>query len=114
MKNYVIILRILLLVVVGVFIWSGIKPASYFDWAAEVLPGVVSTVIIIAIYRKFKLTTLSYSVIALICILTFIGGHYTYPDVPFFNWLKETFHLKRNHYDRFVHLMSGLLIIVIL
>ncbi len=103
----------LLLIVLIIFVWSVIKPASYLDWVAEVSPAVVAIVIVIAIYNKFRFTTFSYFIIALLSILTFIGGHYTYSEVPLFNWIKEAFHLKRNDYDRFGHFLKGLMAIVI-
>ncbi|MBG9455563.1 membrane protein [Lysinibacillus sphaericus] len=104
---------ILLLIVLIIFVWSVIKPVSYLDWLAEVSPAVVAIIIVVAIYNKFRLTTLSYFIIALLSILTFIGGHYTYSEVPLFNWIKEEFHLKRNDYDRFGHFLKGLMAIVI-
>ncbi|MBD3108208.1 DUF2238 domain-containing protein [Bacillus sp. AGMB 02131] len=104
---------ILLIIVIGVFIWSVIKPTSYLDWIAEVSPAVVVLIIVTATYHKFRFTTLSYCIIALLSILTFIGGHYTYSEVPIFNWIKEEFDLKRNNYDRFGHLLKGLSAIVI-
>lgn len=103
----------LLFVVFIIFIWSVIKPASYLDWLAEVSPAVVILGIIIATYHKFRFTTLSYCIIALLSILTFIGGHYTYSEVPLFNWIKEEFHLNRNNYDRFGHFLKGLGVIVV-
>jgi len=103
----------LLLVVIIVFIWSVIKPATYLDWLAEVSPAVVVLIIVIATYNKFRFTTLSYFIIALLSILTFIGGHYTYSEVPLFNWIKDAFDLKRNNYDRFGHLLKGLSAIVV-
>lgn len=103
----------LLVVVVLVFIWSVIKPLEFLTWVAEVSPAVVVLIIVIAIYNKFRLTTLSYFIIALLSILAFIGGHYTYTEVPFFNWLKDEFHLERNHYDRFGHFLKGLSAIVV-
>lgn len=103
----------LLLVVMIIFIWSMVKPASYLDWLAEVSPAVVIVVLVIATYNKFRFTTLSYIIIALLSILTFIGGHYTYSEVPLFNWIKEEFHLHRNHYDRFGHFLKGLGVIVV-
>lgn len=103
----------LLLIVLAVFIWSAIKPATYLDWLAEVSPAVIALIVVISIYKKFKFTSLSYIIIALLSILTFIGGHYTYSEVPLFNWIKEEFHLHRNHYDRFGHFLKGLLAIVI-
>lgn len=103
----------LLLVVMIIFIWSMVKPTSYLDWLAEVSPAVVIVVLVIATYNKFRFTTLSYIIIALLSILTFIGGHYTYSEVPLFNWIKEEFHLHRNHYDRFGHFLKGLGVIVV-
>ncbi|MCX2827239.1 DUF2238 domain-containing protein [Bacillus pseudomycoides] len=103
----------LLLIVTAVFIWSVIKPARYSTWAAEAIPAVLGLIIIIAIYNKFRFTTLSYIVIAILAIIMFIGGHYTYSKVPLFNWIKDVFDLNRNHYDRFGHLIKGLFTIVI-
>ncbi|MFJ8460497.1 DUF2238 domain-containing protein [Lysinibacillus xylanilyticus] len=103
----------LLLIVVIIFVWSVIKPATYLDWLAEVSPAVVAIIIVVAIYNKFRFTTFSYVIIALLSILTFIGGHYTYAEVPLFNWIKEEFHLQRNNYDRFGHFLKGLMAIVI-
>ena len=36
-----------------------------------------------------------------------VGGHYTYAEVPLFNWLRDTFGLSRNHYDRVGHFAQG-------
>ena len=103
----------LLIVVTLVFIWSAFKPAEILTWVAEVSPAVVVWIIVIATYNKFRLTSLSYFIIALLSILTFIGGHYTYEEVPLFNWIKDEFHLNRNHYDRFGHFLKGLSVIVV-
>lgn len=104
----------LLLLVVAVLIWSVIKPTDFLTWVAESSPSIVVLIILIAIYRKFRLTTLSYTIIAILSILTFIGGHYTYSEVPLFNWLQDTYDLKRNHYDRFGHFLKGLSAIVVM
>ncbi len=112
-KNETKIHLILLLIVGAVFIWSAIKPVGYRIWTLEVLPAVIGLLVVIAVYKKFQLTTLSYIIIAILSIFTFIGGHYTYSEVPLFNWIKDDFHFERNHYDRFGHFLKGLLIIVI-
>ncbi|WP_257958687.1 DUF2238 domain-containing protein [Bacillus sp. V3-13] len=104
----------LLFLVAAIFIWSMIKPTGgYLTWALEVAPAVVGLIIAIATYNKFRLTTLSYIIIAILAIIMFVGGHYTYSRVPLFNWLKDVYDLKRNHYDRFGHLIKGLIVIVI-
>jgi putative membrane protein len=40
-------------------------------------------------------------------MILFVGGHYTYARVPPFDWLKDTFHLSRNYYDRVGHFAQG-------
>ncbi|KON70771.1 membrane protein [Peribacillus butanolivorans] len=103
----------LLLVVTAVFIWSVINPAGYLNWALEVSPAIVGLIIVIATYSKLRLTTLSYIIIAILMILMFVGGHYTYSKVPLFNWIKDVLNLNRNDYDRFGHFLKGLFAIVI-
>jgi putative membrane protein len=105
----------LLFIVLVVLIWSLIKPGEgYMVWLMEVLPSIIVIIFLISIYNKFRLTTLSYVIITLLVLLTFIGGHYSYSKVPFFNWIRDYFDLQRNHYDRFGHLLKGLMVIVVI
>ncbi|MCM3719347.1 DUF2238 domain-containing protein [Fictibacillus phosphorivorans] len=103
----------LLATVIVFFIWSSIKPAHYPIWILEVGPSVLLILTVLFLYKKITLTNLSYSIIALLTILTFIGGHFTYDDVPLFDWIQHHYHLERNHYDRFGHFLKGLTVIVI-
>ncbi len=104
---------LLLLIVAAVFVWSAIRPTSYAVWALEVAPALVGLAIVMALYRRFRLTTMSYVIIAMLAVLMFIGGHYIYSKVPFFNWIKDAFHFERNHYDRFGHFLKGTFAIVL-
>jgi len=105
----------LLFVVMLVLIWSLIKPEEgYMVLLMEVLPSVLVLVFLISRYNQFRLTTVSYVIITLLVILTFIGGHYSYSKVPLFTWIKDYFDLQRNHYDRFGHFLKGLMVIVII
>ena len=36
-----------------------------------------------------------------------VGGHYTYAEVPLFDWIKEVFDWERNNYDKLGHLAQG-------
>jgi putative membrane protein len=36
-----------------------------------------------------------------------VGGHYTYAEVPLFNWFKDIFDLARNNYDKVGHFAQG-------
>ncbi|MFL6562291.1 MAG: DUF2238 domain-containing protein [Bacillus sp. (in: firmicutes)] len=105
----------LLFVVMLVLIWSLIKPEEgYMVLLMEVLPSVLVLIFLVSTYNKFRLTTVSYVIITLLVILTFIGGHYSYSKVPLFSWIKDYFGLQRNHYDRFGHFLKGAMVIVII
>ena len=97
----------LLFIVVAVVIWSGWRPYDRFTWWLEASPAIAGIAILLATYRRFRLTTLCYVLIALhMCVLC-VGGHYTYARVPAFDWLRPIFGWERNHYDRLGHLMQG-------
>jgi putative membrane protein len=98
----------LLAAVIAVILWSSWRPHDLFTWGLEVTPGLAGLAILLATYRRFRFTTLCYTLIALhICVLC-VGGHYTYARVPLFDWLRPIFGWERNHYDRLGHLMQGL------
>ncbi len=82
-------------------------------WSAEAIPALVILAIAIFKYKSFRLTTMSYLIIAILSITMFIGAHYTYSKVPLFNWIKDYFDLERNHYDRLGHFLKGLSVIII-
>jgi putative membrane protein len=99
---------VLLSIVAIVIGWSGWQPYDRLTWWLEVSPAIAGTAILLATYRRFRLTTLCYVLIALhMCVLC-VGGHYTYARVPAFDWLRDIFGWERNHYDRLGHLMQGL------
>lgn len=58
-------------------------------------------------HRRFPLTRLASVLIAMHMMILCVGGHYTYAEVPLFDWIKETFGLARNHYDRVGHFAQG-------
>lgn len=96
-----------LFVFFSVLIWSGINPKDYFTWFLEVLPALIGIVILAGTFNKFRLTQLTYILILIHCIILMIGGHYTYAEVPLFDWIKNYFDLERNNYDKIGHLAQG-------
>ncbi len=99
--------KIWLLIFTIVFVWSAIKPADFFTWVLEVSPAVIGLVVLLATRRTFPLTALVYWLILLHCIVLMVGGHYTYAAVPLFDWIRDTFDLQRNNYDKVGHLVQG-------
>lgn len=82
-------------------------PKDMFTWVLEVLPAVIGLLILLVTYNRFRLTSLTYCLIWLHAIILVIGGHYTYAEMPLFNWLRDTFDLARNYYDRLGHFAQG-------
>lgn len=87
--------------------WSVIKPHDLFTWFLETFPAMAGAVILASTYKRFRLTTLVYGLIWSHAIILLVGGHYTYAEVPLFNWVRDMFHLSRNHYDRVGHFAQG-------
>jgi putative membrane protein len=98
---------LLLLGVAAVFVWSGWRPADRLTWWLEIFPGLAGLIILAATYRRFRFTTLCYTLIALHISVLCVGGHYTYAHVPLFDWLRPIFGWHRNHYDRLGHFFQG-------
>jgi putative membrane protein len=94
-------------IVVGVLIWSGVAPYDRPTWVLEVFPVLIALPLIATTRRRFPLTDLLLSMIALHCIVLMIGGHWTYARVPAGDWLRDALHLARNPYDRLGHFMQG-------
>lgn len=97
----------LILILTAVFIWSAIQPADDLTWFLEVAPVLIALPILYYTYQQFPLTPLLYVLILGHAIILMIGGHYTYAEVPAFNWLRDTFELSRNYYDRVGHFAQG-------
>jgi len=97
----------LLLGVIAVLAWSGIAPKDRFTWFLEAAPVLIAVPILVATRARFPLTPLAYVLVAVHASILMIGGHYTYAEMPLFNWLRDTFDLARNHYDRVGHVAQG-------
>lgn len=89
----------------SVLIWSGIDPKDQVTWLLEVSPGIVGGLLLLVTYRRFPLTPLLYTLILAHCVILFVGGHYTYAEVPLFDGL---FGSERNNYDKLGHFFQGL------
>lgn len=88
--------------------WSAWHPKDLFTWVLEVLPALIGISIVAATYTRFKLSDLAYLAILLHSMVLMVGGHYTYAEVPLFNWLRDDhIGLVRNDYDRLGHFAQG-------
>ncbi len=91
----------------AVLVWSALNPHDTFTWFLEVLPALIGFIILALSYKSFPLTPLLYTLILIHMIILMVGGHYTYAEVPLFDWIKETFDQSRNNYDKVGHFAQG-------
>jgi putative membrane protein len=90
-----------------VLIWSAVSPKDQFTWFLEVIPALIGLVILAVTYKKFQLTPLLYALILIHMVILMVGGHYTYAEVPLFDWIKEVLDQSRNNYDKVGHFAQG-------
>ena len=92
------------------FAISAFHPERTFDWALENVLVFCFLATMIATYRGFPFSDLSYLLIFLFLSLHEWGAHYKYSDVPLGEWMKPWLHTQRNHYDRVIHFGFGLML----
>jgi putative membrane protein len=99
--------RLWLAIFVLVFIWSAVRPADVITWILEVSPAVIGLLVLLVTRKSFPLTGLVYGLILAHCIILMVGGHYTYAEVPLFDWVQDVLGHARNNYDKFGHFAQG-------
>jgi putative membrane protein len=97
----------------AVLIWSAIAPKDYPTWWLEVLPALIGLSVMALTYKRFPLTPLLYGLILIHCIILMVGGHYTYAEVPLFDWIRDALGQSRNNYDKVGHLAQGFIPVMI-
>lgn len=91
-----------------VLLWSAINPHDYPTWALEVGPAIIAAGVLWYTRISFPLTSVAYSLILVHCVILMVGGHYTYAEVPLFDWIAEITGGERNNYDKLGHFAQGL------
>lgn len=99
--------KIGLLIFFVVLVWSGTNPKDYPTWILETAPAIIAYIVMIATRRRFQLTPLAYGLILIHSIILMVGGHYTYAEVPLFDFLSELLRHERNNYDKLGHFAQG-------
>src|SRR3990172_3759055 len=91
----------LIVTVLAFWIWSGIEPHdTRLTWSLETLPVMLALPVILLTYKKFPLSDLTYSLIAIHAMILMLGGHYSYAQVPLGFWMEDWFGWTRNNYDK--------------
>lgn len=80
------------------------------NWILENMLVFIFVGFLIFTYKKYQFSDLAYLLICIYLCLHVYGSKYTYAENPFGYWLKDTFDMERNHYDRIVHFSFGFLL----
>ena len=91
----------------SVLIWSAINPKDMETWALEVAPALIGLGVLAGTRKNFPLTPLVYILILIHSIILMVGGHYTYAEVPLFDWIRDALHQSRNNFDKLGHFAQG-------
>ena len=101
-------------------LWTAlaIAPLHRSDWLLENVLTLLGIATLVATYRVFPLSRISYTALFVFFCLHTLGSHYTYAEVPYEavakEWLgisiNDLFGWERNNYDRIVHFSYGLLL----
>lgn len=98
----------LLVIVLAFWTWSGIGlQDTRLTWILETFPIMIALPIILLTYKRFTLTGLVYTLIAIHAVILMFGGHYSYSKVPLGFWMENWFGWTRNNYDKIGHFMQG-------
>ena len=99
---------VLLIIVLVFWVWSGIRPHdTRLTWVLETLPFMIALPVMLLTYRRFPLSDLTYTLIAIHAMILMLGGHYSYAKVPLGFWMEDWFGWTRNNYDKIGHIMQG-------
>lgn len=96
------------LIFIGVMLWSAIGAKDTVIWWLEALPSLVGALVLVVTYQVFRLTPMLYALILAHMVVLFVGAHYTYAEVPLFDWVAQALGQERNNFDKLGHFMQGL------
>jgi putative membrane protein len=80
------------------------------NWIIENLLVIILVPVLFLSRKWHRFSDMSYLFLFLFVMLHCYGAFYAYTSNAFGQWLKDTYHLWRNPYDRIVHFSFGLLI----
>jgi putative membrane protein len=108
----------LLAIYAVIWIALAIDPVYRHDWMLENVLVAAAVPLLILTAKRLRFSDFTYTCFFIFFVLHAIGAHYTYALVPYDEWfhsltgtsLDELLGFERNHFDRLVHFLYGLLI----
>ncbi len=105
-------------IVYGIYIiiWivMAINPKYPDDWLLENILIFILFPFVFFMDKKHNYTLLSIIFLLIFSSFHSLGAHYTYAEMEYFDIITQFFGFERNHFDRLVHFLFGLLVFRIL
>ena len=100
-------------VYVPLWIALAIEPVFRKDWLLENLIVFIAVPLFVLTARRLRFSNFAYACLFVFFVFHAVGAHYTYSLVPYADWWQALGGAPlegRNHYDRLVHFLYGLLV----
>jgi len=97
-----------------VWIIMAINPKYPQDWLLENVLVFLFFPFVVWMDKRHKYSLLSITLLLIFASLHSLGSHYTYAEMEHFDGITQFFGFERNHFDRLVHFLFGLLVFRIL
>lgn len=107
-RNYWLMTLIAIFSVTWISTFTGTTDMN--NWMLENVLTFLFLIFLVATYRRYQFSDLTYLLICVYLSLHVYGSKYTYAENPFGYYLQEVFGSGRNHYDRIVHFSFGFLL----
>jgi putative membrane protein len=110
----------LLALFAAIWLALAVSPISRQDWLLENLLVLIAMPALVATRQRMRFSNAAYVCLFAFFLLHSVGAHYTYSLVPYDRWwealtgttLNDLLGWQRNHYDRAVHFLYGMLILL--
>lgn len=106
--------KIIYALYIVVWVIMAINPKYRADWLLENVLIFIFFPFIMWMDTKHHFTLFTMIFLLVFASLHSLGSHYTYAEMEHFNAITQFFGFERNHYDRVVHFLFGLLLFRVL
>ncbi len=93
-----------------IWILAAIHPRYPEDWMLENVLPVTLFPVVLWLDKRFHFSLTAMLLLLIFSTLHALGAHYTYAEMPYFEPIRQLFGFERNHFDRVVHFLFGLLL----
>jgi putative membrane protein len=107
-KNYWLWIFCSVFLIIWISTFTGTTDMN--NWLLENTLTFIFVIFLVATFKKFQFSDLTYLLICVYMCLHVYGSKYTYAENPFGYYLKDVFGSERNNYDRIVHFSFGFLL----